>query len=550
MTIWRRLTIGAAGLLAGLIAALGLTLIQLLMREWFGIWPPQEMIPDRFAPTVDVDRFIELVNEYGYNELKRFGVRAGLAGVLAVGTLVGVAYALTGERAMARGGRSWAGVSLAGLAFVAAAFVVLFVGSLAVLWPNLDTNARGLPPDQARRATIAGYFAAYLFYAAILVATYRLITRPVSALSPASTDEHADDPALGTRHSALGTSVLPRRAVVAAVAGAALAYPSVRLLRNLENEATFSYDGRRYSGPGILPITPNNRFYTVTKNVVDPDVDRDIWRLEVSGHVERSTTYDFEDLQGFASVDQLTTLMCISNHVSHGLISNAEWRGVRLADVLEAAGVKDGAVEVLLHAADGYTDTFAIAKALEPETLLAFEMNGEPLPRIHGYPVRVIVPGLYGEKNVKWVTGIEVVTHDAEGFYEQQGWGPDFTIPTRSDFFSPQLAGGNSRFRDEFAVNRPVELKGRAFGGNRGISKVEISFDDGETWAEVAGRAYEGSDLEWSFWRHTWNPTQPGEYLLVVRAYDGSGALQELTRRDSHPREGVTGLHRVRATVV
>jgi DMSO/TMAO reductase YedYZ molybdopterin-dependent catalytic subunit len=272
--------------------------------------------------------------------------------------------------------------------------------------------------------------------------------------------------------------------------------------------------------------------------------------LEVFGHVERSTTYAFEDLQGFASVDQLTTLMCISNHVSAGLISNAEWRGVRMKDVLEAAGVKDGAVEVLLHAADGYSDTFAIEKALDPETLLAFEMNGAPLPHIHGYPVRVIVPGLYGEKNVKWVTGIEVVTHDAMGFYEQQGWGPDFVIPTRSDFFSPQLAGGNGRFRDEFRVNRPVELKGRAFAGDRGISRVELSLDDGATWVEAPGRAYEGSDLEWSFWRHTWRPTQPGDYVLVVRAYDGSGAPQVTARRASHPREGVTGLHRVRATVV
>jgi DMSO/TMAO reductase YedYZ molybdopterin-dependent catalytic subunit len=241
--------------------------------------------------------------------------------------------------------------------------------------------------------------------------------------------------------------------------------------------------------------------------------------------------------------------MCISNHVSAGLISNAEWRGVPMADLLFAAGVKPGAVEVVLRGADGYTDTFSIDKALEPTTLVVYEINGEPLSRIHGSPVRIIVPGLFGEKNVKWVTGIEVVTSDVKGFYEQQGWGPSFEIPTRSDFFSPAMNSGNRSFREPFALNQSATLRGRAFAGDRDISKVEITLDDGETWQEVTTFDYQGTSLTWKFWSYRWTPRQAGEFVLAVRAYDGAGELQPVEPLPSDPREGTTGLHRVRATV-
>src|SRR5688572_15384399 len=178
MKLRRTLAVAFAGLVAGLVAALALTLTQLLMREWFGISPPQEMIPDRFAPTLDVDRFVELVNQYGYNDLKRFGIQAGLTGVLAVGTLVGIAYALVSESAASRTSRRWwFGLSGRGLAFVGIAFAALYVGSLIVLWPTLDTNHRGLPPSDTRWATAGGYCAAFALYAVVLVAVYRLLVR-------------------------------------------------------------------------------------------------------------------------------------------------------------------------------------------------------------------------------------------------------------------------------------------------------------------------------------------------------------------------------------
>ena len=118
-------------------------------------------------------------------------------------------------------------------------------------------------------------------------------------------------------------------------------------------------------------------------------------------------------------------------------MSNAEWRGVPLRSLLEAARPAPTAVEILARGVDGYTDTFSIEKALDASTLVAYGMNSDPLPERHGYPARLIVPGLYGEKSVKWLTRIEIIDHDGRGFYEQQGWGPSFVVKTQSRFVAP-----------------------------------------------------------------------------------------------------------------
>jgi DMSO/TMAO reductase YedYZ molybdopterin-dependent catalytic subunit len=129
--------------------------------------------------------------------------------------------------------------------------------------------------------------------------------------------------------------------------------------------------------------------------------------------------------------------MCISNGLDAGLMSNAIWRGAPMRELLHAAAPLSSAAKVRLHGVDNYTDTIPIEKALDPSTLVAFEMNGERLPDRHGFPARVVVPGYFGEKNVKWLTRIEVAGSDAEGFYEEQGWGPNFIIPTRSRIDQP-----------------------------------------------------------------------------------------------------------------
>jgi DMSO/TMAO reductase YedYZ molybdopterin-dependent catalytic subunit len=334
-----------------------------------------------------------------------------------------------------------------------------------------------------------------------------------------------------------------RRAFVLGTIGLAAAGGGTALARKLYRAATFSYDGTQYKGSIVQPITPNELFYCVTKNVIDPKVDVDLWHLEIGGLVQNAATWRFQDLEGFKPTTQQTTLMCISNGLDAGLISNAVWKGLPLRDLLDQAGVLSGAARVRLHGVDNYTDTIPLEKAMEPTTLLAYEMNGEPLPDRHGYPLRVIVPGYFGEKNVKWLTRVEVTEANAKGFYETQGWGPDFIVPTRSRIDVPD----DWTFVSLGKLTAPIEVKGIAFGGDRGISRVEISFDDGQTWSD-AEIYYSGGHLAWSLWKAQWTPTKVGDYAVVVRATDGEGNVQEL-EEDRGPFSGVSGLHMINVRV-
>jgi DMSO/TMAO reductase YedYZ molybdopterin-dependent catalytic subunit len=530
----RWLAIAATGLLAGIVATLVMILLMAGARTWLGISPPPEALPDRFAPTIPIPTFFSLFDRFGgYNGLKRFGIASGLAGLFTVGAVFGVVYALIVESRRSRESGRWqAGLSRLAVGFIIAAALVLWVVSLALLWPVLDANYRGAPPGTARLASAASLLIEYFAFAAAVVLLYRwLLPRPALAARPAPVGEP-----------------VARRAVVAGAAGLALAAGSGALIRNLNERATFGYDGRAYSGPGVQPIAPNDKFYTVTKNVVDPNADPGVWRLEIGGLVEAPRSYSFDDLMNLTSVEQESTLMCISNRIGAGLMSNAVWQGVPLRDLLTASRPLDGALEVFLNGADAYTDSFAFAKAMDPTTIVAFAMNGEPLPQRHGYPARIVVPGLYGEKNVKWVTRIEVVDYDAKGFYEQQGWGPNFVIPTRSDIFGPRwVRRRGDSFVEPFAAGRTATIRGRAFAGDRGIQQIEFSADDGENWRQTR-IDYPGTNLTWTFWSADWLPEEPGEYTLVSRATDGTGAPQPSESRGIVP-QGATGYHRVVATV-
>lgn len=526
----RWLAIAAAGFLCGLVATLWMLLLMAAARTWLGISPPPEALPDRFAPLIPIPTFFGLFERFGgYNGLKRFGITSGIAGLLAVGIVVAVAYALLTESDRSRGTGRWRnGLSETAVRFIFAAVVVLWAVTVALLWPVLSANYRGLPPDPARLATMAVLLLEYLGFAVVVILGYRWL---------------APRPALAMRPVPMGEPVT-RRAAVAGAAGVAVAAGTGALIRDLNARATFSYDGMPYSGPGVQPIAPNDKFYTVTKNVIDPEVDAGIWRLEIGGLVEAPRAYTFAALMALPGVEQESTLMCISNQIGAGLMSNAVWQGAPLRDLIAASRPLPGAVEVFLSGVDGYTDTFDFEKAMDPTTIVAFAMNGEPLPLRHGYPARIVVPGLYGEKNVKWVTRIEVIDYDAKGFYETQGWGPNFVIPTRSDIFAPRwVRRRGDRFTEPFAVGQTATIRGRAFAGDRGIRGVEFSADDGQTWRE-ARIDYPGTKLTWTFWSADWRPEAPGEYTLLSRAVDGTGDPQPSERRGIVP-EGATGYHRV-----
>jgi hypothetical protein len=282
------------------------------------------------------------------------------------------------------------------------------------------------------------------------------------------------------------------------------------------------------------PITPNGNFYLISKNFVDPGVDEDDWRLRLTGLVETPRDIAFEDLLAMQRQDQLATLTCISNEIGGELISNAKWTGVRLADILALSGIQPNAAELALYADDGYTESFPLSKALEPTTMLAYLMNDQPLSKRHGFPARLIVPGKYGIKNVKWLTRIELVSGNFKGYWQQRGWTDDATIQTMSRFDVPGARA--------IVPLSPVELAGIAFAGDRGIRAVEISAD-GDTWLPV-DTIERIAPLSWVIWRFTWNPPKSGTYTLRVRATDGTGAVQTSDRRDPIP-DGATGYHKL-----
>jgi DMSO/TMAO reductase YedYZ molybdopterin-dependent catalytic subunit len=286
---------------------------------------------------------------------------------------------------------------------------------------------------------------------------------------------------------------------------------------------------------GLSPeITSNDDFYTVDINLVKPAVDHEGWTLRIHGLVDSPYALGYQELQtDFEIVEMAHTLTCISNEVGGDLISTAVWRGVRLADVLERGGLRDGVVDIVFRAAEGYSDSITLAKALEETTLVVFGMNGTSLPREHGFPARVIVPGIYGMKNVKWLTEIEAVDHDYQGYWMVRGWSDIATVKTQSRIDTPS---------DRSGVGLPAMLAGVAWAGDRKVMKVEVSQDGGKTWDEALLKR-ELSPLTWRLWA-TGLEAGSGRREVLVRATDGDGRTQPDRSTRPHP-EGADGLHTI-----
>src|SRR6266480_4940761 len=506
-----------AGLIVGLLGGIVMTTVMLLLAA-LGVATPLVIIGDRLSVFIPPGPFLSLMGKVGgYNHLKQLGVGSTIAGQLAVGAIAGAIFALVVRRTRGHVTAIWTM-----LVFVLLPVVVFAIA----LWPVLGTSYIGLPIQVARLVTLIGFALCIFLFERALVTGFRFL--PTQNIAR---DKYEFTPVVGRRAFVLGTI------------GLAAAGGGVALARKLYRAATFSYDGTQYKGSMVQPITPNDLFYCVTKNVIDPKVNVDLWHLEIGGLVQNAATWRFQDLIGFKPTTQETTLMCISNGLDAGLISNAVWKGLPLRDLLDQAGVLSGAARVRLHGVDNYTDTIPLEKAKEPTTLLAYEMNSAPLSDRHGYPLRVIVPGYFGEKHVKWLTRIEVTDANAKGFYEAQGWGPDFIVPIRSRIDVPD----DWAFVSLSKLTAPIEVKGIAFGGNRGISRVEFSFDDGQTWSD-AEIYYSGGNLAWSLWKAQWTPARAGDYPLIVRATNGEGDVQEW-EEDRGPFSGVSGLHRINVRV-
>ena len=287
----------------------------------------------------------------------------------------------------------------------------------------------------------------------------------------------------------------------------------------------------------VKEITPTESFYHISKNFFDPSPGSKDWKLEILGLVDNPYSLTYEQLTALPSVDVTTGMMCISNPVGGGLIGNAKWKGVRLADLLEKAKPKKNALELAFSAVDGYTDSITLKKALDPDVVLVWEMNGAPLTSQHGFPARLLVPGIYGMKHVKWITWIELVDHDFKGFWQEpsQGWSDPAPVNTMSRIDLPSSGS--------LAVNKKTTISGIAFAGDRSISKVEISTDGGKSWNEAYVKP-PLSGTSWVVWGYEWTPTAAGKYTVQVRATDGDGKLQAAKKTDPYP-NGATGYHSV-----
>ena len=287
-------------------------------------------------------------------------------------------------------------------------------------------------------------------------------------------------------------------------------------------------------------ITSNDQFYVVSKNLAaDPIVDGNSWRLTVAGQVANPFTLTYQDLQKLPMKQQYESLMCVSNEVGGPYMSNALWEGVPLVDLLQRAGVKTGVTKIVFHAADDYTDSIHLTKALEPTTLLAVRMNGAAVPREHGFPVRMLVPGIYGMKHCKWLTRVEVVNYNFQGYWQQRGWSDAAPVRLTSRIDTP-LDGST------VAATRTAYIAGVAFSGNKGISEVDVSTDAGQTWQRATLKK-PLSGLTWVLWELPWQP-RAGSHIVTVRAIDLEGNVQDPNEEPPLP-NGSSGYHNITVNV-
>ncbi|MFB6187823.1 MAG: molybdopterin-dependent oxidoreductase [Halobacteriaceae archaeon] len=275
---------------------------------------------------------------------------------------------------------------------------------------------------------------------------------------------------------------------------------------------------------GIDPLVSNG-FYEVDINSVNPTVQRDKWSLQITGEVEQKREFSFEELRNKPREHRFNTLRCVGDPLNGRKMDNALWTGTPIQPLLEQARPKSGCECVMLRAVDDYYEEFPL-EALR-QGFLAWGMNGRFLPRRHGYPVRALIPGHWGEINVKWLTEIEILDKEALGFWEKRGWHGTGPVNTVAKLHAVNHLSDGS-----------VEIGGHAYAGLRGIQNVEVSTDGGETWNDAVLSETLPDEDTWRMWRYTFKPS--GKQTVVVRAIDGTGTLQPRKRSNAYP-SGATG---------
>jgi DMSO/TMAO reductase YedYZ molybdopterin-dependent catalytic subunit len=288
-------------------------------------------------------------------------------------------------------------------------------------------------------------------------------------------------------------------------------------------------------------VAPNDRFYRIDTAFIAPTVDRDTWRLKVTGLVDHPVELTYAELTALPIIEQFVTIACVSNEVGGDLVGNAKWTGVALRDVLAMAGVQANADQLVGRSVDGFTAGMPVEWVMDPSRvpMIAVAMNDAPLPREHGYPARLIIPGLYGYVSAtKWLAELELTRFDTfEGFWVPRGWAAKAPILTQSRIdvpaFGAQVAAGRT------------PIAGVAWAPDRGITGVELSIDRG-AWVP-AKLSTPISKATWVQWLYDWDATA-GSHTIEVRATDGNGEVQTDAHSAPAP-DGARGHHTIQVSV-
>ncbi|WP_378148486.1 molybdopterin-dependent oxidoreductase [Cnuibacter sp. UC19_7] len=424
--------------------------------------------------------------------------------------------------------------------------VLVAVTALAILAVTTRAGASGLWAIPTVLGMLAG------------VVALRMLTARLRATLAASAAEHSAaeqgsaPPADGMprRRFLLATLLAGAGALVVGVASramnaAATAVSSARAAITLPAAATPappSPAGTDLGLDGLTPyVTPNGSFYRIDTALQVPQVDVSSWSVTIAGMVENEITLTFDDLLALPLEEHAVTLACVSNEVGGDLIGNAVWLGYPIRELLRRAVPRAGADMVLSTSVDGFTAGSPIEALTDPDrvALLAVGMNGEPLPVEHGFPVRMVVAGLYGYVSAtKWVSRLEVTRFaDAEGYWTPRGWSALGPIKTESRIDTPRRGASVSA--------GSVAVAGVAWAQHTGVAGVEVQVDGG-AWAPARLAAVDSIDT-WCQWVYEWDAT-PGSHTLAVRATDESGYTQTPDKAPPAP-DGATGWHTVSVTV-
>ena len=316
----------------------------------------------------------------------------------------------------------------------------------------------------------------------------------------------------------------------------------------------------------LPPITSNARHYlqSINGKNYDPKIAADSWRMVVDGLVDQPHAgWTYEDIIALPMQRQVLTMQCIGNWIGGPLVGNAEWGGTPLSEVLDMAGIKSEATRVKFYSdsSDGYTTSIPLERALRDEVILAWEMNGEPLPSKHGFPLRLINPGHYGQKMPKWITRIELIDHDYLGYWESKPenkpfkWSDDAVATVNSRIDVPlslwddkkdPANGGVTRVLQTLrgAEGRSYTIHGIAMAGERTVESVKVSTNGGRLWDEAQITTQRLPNI-WVRWAYEWKLPASGEYEIVAWATDSAGDSQPRTDAGADLYDGRTGWHRV-----